>query len=179
MNTVRNSNLTARQRRHYVDVVSAAVGSLKQVEVAERLGLSQATVCRVLKTGEAIEAIQSARAKAVAESWGSFQELLELSIATLKHILTNPMVHQSVKARVAVDMLKIGLDAGPIGDEGGEPLPIVFGGQPLGAVIDSRVDSHPHPVEHTGRSMTAATEMDFHTLGNGGLNEARDQETSQ
>ena len=129
MNTVRN--LTARQRRHFTDVVSAAATSLKQAEIARQAGVSPSTVSRVLATREAAEAVEAARARALAESWSSFEDLLKLSIQTLRNCLTSHLVPSATKARIAGQLLQIGLNAGtPAEDERREPITIVFGDHP-------------------------------------------------
>lgn len=110
--------LTAKQRRYFTRIVEAGAGSLRQSDIARATGISASTVCRVMRTREATEAIAEIRARAFAESWSQFEELLQLSITHLRAALVSPLTPYNIKARIALSILQTGLANG-VPNEGG------------------------------------------------------------
>ena len=101
--------LTARSMPHYLRLVESAAQGLRQNDIAAATGLSEATVSRMLRRDEIRAAIEELRAEALAKTGESYLQLLEKALSVLDMALSSPLVERSLKVRVALRLLELGL----------------------------------------------------------------------
>lgn len=96
----------------HLQIIEAAAQGMTPTEMARDWGIHHSAVLRHMAKPEIQQGLMAMREAALQRSWGEFQELLDLSITTLRGLLESPLVDRRLKSRVALRLLELGMTGG-------------------------------------------------------------------